>query len=335
MVKLALTMSPFDRIGLRPKHAAEEMEVGPADRGVRVAAAGIALGAVPAAFLEWRAQPAPRRAVMRTPALLGAVALHIVGVALILLVEWSLVAPAPLPAIVISLNFEPAPQQAASAARESVAEPAPAEIAPAPPDDAPAPPPQASDPPDPPVAMAPPTPPVAPPAELAPPLVDPPPVAKAPPPKPLHAVMKARTNAPAKPRQPLPPMVPSAPGATETAVAAAPSVPAAAASSEAPALLAAAPIVPPRPVGPAQGNRNPDYPAFARSRGLQGLVLLRVDVAPSGVALAVTVATSSGHQILDDAAVAAVRTWRFSPATQAGMPVAAFADVPVHFSIAN
>ena len=48
-----------------------------------------------------------------------------------------------------------------------------------------------------------------------------------------------------------------------------------------------------------------------------------------------TIATSSGHQILDDAAVAAVRTWRFSPATQAGVPVAAIADVPIRFSIAN
>ncbi len=336
-----LTASSFDRLELQPElvgGAAPALEIGPSDRSFHVAPARIALGAIPASFREWRAQPAPGRRPMRLPALLGAVALHIAGLALILLVEWSLVAPEALPAITVSLNFEPAPQPAASAPRESVAELAPVEAAVSPPDASPPipePPAASEEPPPPPVAMAPPEPPVAPPAETAPVPTEPAPVVEAPPPKP-PAVVKTRTKAPPtpisiacrrrhralpKPRSPLRnprrPLRPAAPAASP------------------PALVAAAPIVPPRPVDFAHGNRKPDYPVMARSRGQQGLVLLRVDVAPSGTPIAVTVATSSGHPILDDAAVAAVRTWRFSPATQAGVPVAAFADVPIQFRMAE
>jgi protein TonB len=337
MVKLALTMSSFDRIGPRPlvdSDAAPERKLEPAAFSVRVASNGIALGAVPAAFREWRAHAAWRRPGMRAPAVLGTVALHTAALALILIVERSLVAPVPLPAMEVSLSFEAAPQPAASASRESFAAPAPG----SPPDEAPAAPepPAASEPPIPPVALAPPDPTVAPLAEVAPPsaAAPPPAVAKPPPPKP-PAVPKTRVNAPVaqQPRRPAPPPAPSA----ESAIAAAsPSLPTAAPSAAPqPAQLASVPIVPPQPVGGALGNRKPDYPMVARSRGLQGLVLLRVNVAPSGIPIAVTVAASSGHPILDEAAVAVVRTWRFSPATQAGVPVAAFADVPVHFSIAD
>jgi protein TonB len=94
-----------------------------------------------------------------------------------------------------------------------------------------------------------------------------------------------------------------------------------------------APVVPPRPVAGAAGNRPPDYPAEAKRRGWQGKLMLRVEVSAAGAALGVTVATSSGHQVLDDAAVAAVAKWRFVPATRAGEPVAAAAEVPVAFRL--
>ena len=48
MVKLALTMSSFDRIGPRP-HVDAEPEAGPAECGFRVAPDHRALGGVPAA----------------------------------------------------------------------------------------------------------------------------------------------------------------------------------------------------------------------------------------------------------------------------------------------
>jgi protein TonB len=42
---------------------------------------------------------------------------------------------------------------------------------------------------------------------------------------------------------------------------------------------------------------------------------------------------SSGHAVLDQAAEAAVRGWRFQPATRGGVPVAAPADVPFRFRL--
>jgi protein TonB len=60
-------------------------------------------------------------------------------------------------------------------------------------------------------------------------------------------------------------------------------------------------------------------------------VLLRVQVSATGDAASVEIVSSSGHPILDQAARAAVRAWRFIPATRGGMAVAAPADVPIEF----
>jgi len=91
--------------------------------------------------------------------------------------------------------------------------------------------------------------------------------------------------------------------------------------------------MPPRAISGLASNRKPDYPAEARRRGIQGNVLLHVDVTAAGAALRVNVATSSGHDMLDDAALRAVQQWRFSPAMQGGVAVAGAVDVPVHFRL--
>jgi TonB family protein len=57
----------------------------------------------------------------------------------------------------------------------------------------------------------------------------------------------------------------------------------------------------------------PDYPRLARRRGWEGSVFLDLRVAADGTVSEATVATSSGHTVLDDAALAAVRTWLFVP----------------------
>jgi protein TonB len=103
----------------------------------------------------------------------------------------------------------------------------------------------------------------------------------------------------------------------------------------APASAALAPVIPPRPASGLAGNRKPVYPLVARSRHLEGRVMLQVQVAASGDPLAVRVISSSGHPLLDDSAVEAVRTWRFVPATQAGQAVAAPVEVPVDFRMAD
>jgi TonB family protein len=64
---------------------------------------------------------------------------------------------------------------------------------------------------------------------------------------------------------------------------------------------------------------NPQYPSQARSHGIGGDVILDATIAQNGLVSKVTVV--SGPGILTNAAVAAVRQWRFSPALLDGKPV--------------
>jgi protein TonB len=184
-----------------------------------------------------------------------------------------------------------------------------------------------------------------PPETPAPPLPEPEPrAAAAPEPAPVPQPLP-KSRATARPRAeplaqaPRPPPAP-APRTREPAVApsAAPVGPTAAGQPQpqpSPAPVANqqafAPLIPPRPVSGLGSNRKPDYPIEARSRRQQGRVLLRVQVSATGDAASVEIVSSSGHPILDQAARAAVRAWRFVPATRAGMAVAASADVPIEF----
>ncbi|MHB8790752.1 MAG: energy transducer TonB [Desulfobulbaceae bacterium] len=81
----------------------------------------------------------------------------------------------------------------------------------------------------------------------------------------------------------------------------------------------------------AADNRPPEYPALARKRGWEGRVLLAVEVAADGTAREVRVEAGSSHDLLDEAALRAVRKWRFQPGTRDGEPVAMQVLVPVHF----
>lgn len=76
-------------------------------------------------------------------------------------------------------------------------------------------------------------------------------------------------------------------------------------------------------------NPAPDYPVVARRRGEEGRVVLLVDVDPDGNPASVTVATGSGHAALDDAAVRAVRRWRFANPERRQTEV----KVPVQFRL--
>ncbi len=78
-------------------------------------------------------------------------------------------------------------------------------------------------------------------------------------------------------------------------------------------------------------NPLPVYPPEALRRGLDGRVVLRLTISAEGEVTKLTVAGSSGHAILDQAAVAAVSRWRFIAATWAGRPVSWSARLPVHF----
>ena len=69
--------------------------------------------------------------------------------------------------------------------------------------------------------------------------------------------------------------------------------------------------------------------------GEQGTVLLTVLVKSDGTASDVEVKSSSGFPRLDRAAIEAVKTWRFNPATVDGKPVDKSYDVPVTFKPQN
>jgi protein TonB len=90
---------------------------------------------------------------------------------------------------------------------------------------------------------------------------------------------------------------------------------------------------PPRYGVGSAANPAPRYPEMARERGWEGLVVLAVNVAADGRAESVSVSRSSGHRVLDQAALEAVRAWRFEPARRGGLPIAGNALVPIRFRL--
>ena len=75
----------------------------------------------------------------------------------------------------------------------------------------------------------------------------------------------------------------------------------------------------------------PDYPEWAREKGVEGTVMVQALVGKDGLVKDVRVVTSV--PMLDDYAVAAVKRWRFKPARAKGEPVAVWVGVPVKFSL--
>jgi periplasmic protein TonB len=124
---------------------------------------------------------------------------------------------------------------------------------------------------------------------------------------------------------------------SETAISAPPAPPKPPAETIAAAPVAApeppAPVVLPRFDADYLQNPPPVYPALARRAGEQGRVLLRVVVRADGTAQSVELRQSSGSQRLDEAALDAVRRWRFVPARQGSLPISAAVIVPIVFSL--
>jgi len=81
------------------------------------------------------------------------------------------------------------------------------------------------------------------------------------------------------------------------------------------------------------GNRPPEYPSDAVRRKLEGDTMLRIKINSAGKVIVVAVVKSSGHRILDQAAIAAVRTWRGQPARRGGRPVEVEETLPVRFRL--
>jgi protein TonB len=80
-------------------------------------------------------------------------------------------------------------------------------------------------------------------------------------------------------------------------------------------------------------NARPEYPRTAREAGWEGTVLLRVEILADGKAGIVSVDQTSGHAILDHAALSTVQQWRFSPAMDGNFPIKSVVHLPVRFDL--
>jgi protein TonB len=75
------------------------------------------------------------------------------------------------------------------------------------------------------------------------------------------------------------------------------------------------------------------YPAEALEAGAGGDILLRIRISDAGRVDSVAVVTSSGHAVLDSAAVAGARLLRYRPARHGGVPTAIWAQLPVRYPV--
>ena len=93
------------------------------------------------------------------------------------------------------------------------------------------------------------------------------------------------------------------------------------------------PLIPPAFNADYLDNPAPAYPALSRRMGEEGRVLLRVFVEASGLPSKVELRTSSGSERLDQAALEAVKRWKFVPARQGDRAVPASVVVPIAFNL--
>ncbi len=75
------------------------------------------------------------------------------------------------------------------------------------------------------------------------------------------------------------------------------------------------------------------YPQKAKEEGKEGLVLVRTLVGEDGSVLETKIAQSSGYSELDNAAIEAIKSVSFSPATQDSDPVKFWTSLPIRFKL--
>jgi protein TonB len=79
----------------------------------------------------------------------------------------------------------------------------------------------------------------------------------------------------------------------------------------------------------------PRYPRRAQRRGIEGKVLVSIMIAKDGSASSAKILESSGHEILDNAALKAALEWKFSPAIVNGVTVESTNTQSFVFSLQN
>ena len=162
--------------------------------------------------------------------------------------------------------------------------------------------------------------PVPPPPKPEPkPVPTPKPVAKpTPKPTPKPEPVREVAQEPVQQAAPTPPAPPSAPVQQAT-----------------PAPEAPAPVTPPRTDAAHLNNPAPQYPALSRRLGEQGRVMLDVYILPDGSVGEIRLNRSSGFPRLDNAALQAVKTWKYVPAKRGDKPIPFWYVQPVSFVLNN
>jgi protein TonB len=177
--------------------------------------------------------------------------------------------------------------------------------------------------------------------------VEPPAIIEAPAPPPPPKIQppasapKSRVAAPPVPHVPAPTLIAverANPAPTNVAPPAPETPPAPVAVARAPALVAAPrgeSVEPPHFDVAYLNNPRPAYPPIARKLGIEGVVLLRVDVSAKGTPEKIVIAQTSGASLLDEAAMKAVQGWTFVPARRGDAPIAHPVEVPIRFQLKN
>jgi len=76
----------------------------------------------------------------------------------------------------------------------------------------------------------------------------------------------------------------------------------------------------------------PEYPTVLKRDGISGLVALKVEIDENGAVTNCAVSKSSNSGF-DEAAVKAVKMWKFTPAKKDGAPVKVSLVIPIKFAI--
>lgn len=134
-------------------------------------------------------------------------------------------------------------------------------------------------------------------------------------------------RAPVLPPQPPAPATASATAAEAPPAPAAPALPASTDSS------ASAAVTPPRSDAAHLNNPKPVYPAVSRRLKEEGTVVLEVFIQSDGTVGDLRVKRSSGFSRLDEAALAAVRRWKYLPARRGSEALALWHSQSLVFSL--
>jgi protein TonB len=159
-----------------------------------------------------------------------------------------------------------------------------------------------------------------------------------PPPPPPQAPKPQITKAPPPPRpmairEPTP-----APSAPVGVIEPPPPAPVIASAPPAPPAPPPAPPAPPAVQLPSNNaeylqNPKPAYPAMSKRLGEQGKTVVRVLIGVDGLPKKASVRNSSGYERLDEAARAAVMSWRYVPGKKNGVVEEMEFDVPINWVI--